>query len=90
LSSYKKPIVSGVYVFHIYALAFFIIRSILFLEAMGVLLKKDIKLSEEEEKIFAEREQARKEKLFSEAFLEVTKRLTLAEEYRKEISKQIS
>jgi hypothetical protein len=57
---------------------------------MEGLLKKDIKLSEEEKKIFAEREQAQKEELFSEAFLEITKRLTLDEEYRKEISKHIS
>jgi hypothetical protein len=57
---------------------------------MEALLRSDIKLSEEEVKIFAEREQARKEELFSGAFLEITKRLNVDEEYRKEISKQIS
>jgi hypothetical protein len=57
---------------------------------METLLKNEVKLSKEEEKIFAEQRQAQKEELFSEAFLEITKRLTLDEEYRKEISKQIS
>jgi hypothetical protein len=53
-------------------------------------LKNDVELSEAEAKIFAEREQERKRKLFSEAFIEITKRLSVDEEYRKEISKQIS
>jgi hypothetical protein len=56
---------------------------------MESLLKDDVALSEDI-KILAEHEQARKESLFSEAFLEITKRLSMDEEYRKEISKQIS